>query len=298
MELKACPVCGSARISFFTAGYDFHYANDGKFSADRCEACDLVFMNPMPSPQELGRFYPSDYYSFESPTLPKGGRVLIRRLLGLHKRTLVPSFAKPGTILDVGCGAGQYLFEMKAKGWRVYGSEFNRSAAIVGRQSGLDVREGELTMAGFEANMFDFVRLNHSFEHMPNSSEVLTEIKRILKPDGRLFIGVPNVAGLWPRLFGRYWWNFGLPVHTYNFSPKSIRALLEANGFRIERLRYYSDYSGLIGSLQIYLNRNLYPRRSTGPLLSNWLLRIPAHYLSRLCDLLRIGDCIEVISSK
>jgi SAM-dependent methyltransferase len=298
VEYSRCPSCASERIVRHFIGHDFQLANEGDFRTDRCESCQLIFMNPMPSVTELKRFYPQNYYSFEEPSLPSGLRYRLRRLLGMQKKTLLPEFARPGTMLDIGCGAGQYLTEMRAKGWKVYGSELSALAAAAGQRTGLDIRPGELIEAGFDPAMFDFIRSNHSFEHIPNSAEVLREIHRILKPDGKLFLGLPNVASAWARLFGKYWWNFGLPVHTYNFSPRSIRVLLEANGFKVERIRYYSDYSGLTGSAQIYLNRNLRPRRSSGRLLSNWVLRVPAHYLCRLFDLLHVGDCMEVIAVK
>jgi SAM-dependent methyltransferase len=298
IEYTRCPSCASDRIALHIVGNDFQLANEGDFRTDRCDACGLIFMNPMPSVAELKRFYPDQYYSFEGPSLPAGPRYLLRRLLGLQKKTLVPAFPQPGTMLDIGSGAGQYLLEMRAKGWQVYGSELSPLAAAAGRCAGLDIREGELTAAGFDTGMFDFVRSNHSFEHIPNSGQVLQEIRRILKPDGKLFLGVPNVEGAWARLFGKYWWNYGVPVHTYNFSPRSIRVLLESHGFAVERIRYYSDYTGLTGSTQIFVNRQLRPRRPTGPILSNWVLRVPAHYLCRLLDLVQLGDCIEVIAAK
>lgn len=298
VEYAKCPSCASERIRPHILGNDFHTAHEGDFRTYRCEACELIFMNPMPTVAELKRFYPEHYYSFEEPSPPSGLRFALRRALGMQKKTLVPAFAQPGTMLDIGCGAGQYLLEMRAKGWQVYGSELSSLGAAAGQRAGLDIRAGELPAAGFPSGMFDFVRSNHSFEHIPNSAEVLREIRRIMKPDGSLFLGLPNVAGAWARLFGKYWWNFGVPVHTYNFSPRSIRVLLESNGFAVQRIRYYSDYSGLVGSLQIYLNRNLRPRRSHGPILSNWALRLPAHYLCRLFDLMHIGDCMEIIAVK
>src|ERR1700761_6928565 len=89
VEYAKCPNCASGRISRHIVGNDFQYANEGDFRTDRCESCSLIFMNPMPSVAELKRFYPDDYYSFESPSLPGGLRYLLRRLLGLQKKTFV-----------------------------------------------------------------------------------------------------------------------------------------------------------------------------------------------------------------
>lgn len=294
--LHRCPVCQSSAIRTHIEGVDYHYRTPGLFTASRCDDCGLQFVNPMPSAADLGALYPDDYYSYQPPRLLGGPKQWLKALVGLRKKTMLPHFDRPGTMLDIGCGAGQYLLEMQARGWKVYGAELSKAAAAAGRAAGLDIRGGELMSAGFESGMFDFVRSNHSFEHIPNPQPVLAEIRRVLKPDGKLFIGVPNVDGAMARLFGRYWWYVGLPVHTYGYNPRNLSMLLRDNGFAVERVRYYSDYGGTLGSLQIYLNRNDFPRSSDGRVVRSLLLRLPGQYLARLLDLFRQGDCIEVIA--
>jgi SAM-dependent methyltransferase len=296
MALSACPLCGCPKIAPFVVAQDFHYGIEGDYSTDRCADCHVVFLNPMPTNADLAVLYPTDYYSYQKPSLPSGHRHFLRRILGFDRRTLLPKFPAPGTMLDLGCGAGHYLLKMRAKGWTVYGSELSEAAAAAGRSAGLDIRGGELHSAHFDAGMFDFVRLNHSFEHMYNPYEILAEIKRILKPEGLLFIGIPNISGFWARLFGKYWWNFGAPVHTFNYNAFNASLLLEKAGFEVERIRYHSDYSGLLGSAQIYAGRNKVPRRSTGFFTKSWLLRPVGQYASRLLDLFKQGDCIEIIA--
>ncbi len=297
-RFEHCPVCRSKRLVPALTSIDFHYQTPGLFSADRCQECGLFFVNPMPSANDLAALYPDDYYSYQPPRLMHGPKQWLKALVGLRKRTLVPSFPAPGTMLDIGCGAGQYLLEMQARGWKVFGAELSRAAAAAGRQAGLDIRGGELMDAGFADGMFDFVRSNHSFEHIPNPEPVLRTIRRILKPDGRLFIGVPNIDGTMARLFGRYWWYVGLPVHTYSYNPRNLSMLLQRCGFEVERVRYYSDYGGTLGSLQIYLNRNDRPPTSNGRVVRSMLLRLPGQYLARLMDLFQAGDCIEVIARR
>jgi SAM-dependent methyltransferase len=296
-RLDKCPACESNDVGHFRTSVDYHYQIPGEFSADKCRSCGLEYINPMPTAADLEALYPDDYYSYEVPTLPQGMKQVLKRLVGLKKRTYVPPFASPGRMLDIGCGAGQYLLEMRAAGWQVHGSELNRHGAAAGRQAGLDIRGGELMQAGYDSNSFDFIRSNHSFEHIPNPMPVLAEIRRLLKSDGKLFIGVPNVDGWMARLFGRYWWYVGLPVHTFGYNPSSITALLTRSGFRVEKVRYHSDYGGVLGSLQILANRKRLPRSSDGRIVRSMLLRLPAQYFARTLDLLGGGDCIEVIAS-
>jgi SAM-dependent methyltransferase len=297
-KLSQCPCCNNADIQFHSAGHDFHYRNEGLFSTDRCQNCGLIFMNPMPGVPQLARFYGTDYYSFQPPAYEPVFKTRLRRLLGLERHTHIPVFSKPGVMVDIGCGAGHYLLRMRAKGWQVFGSELSNQAAQTGQTNGLDIRAGQLFEAGFSDAMFDFVRSNHSFEHMPNPGEVLNEMHRIMKPDGKLFIGIPNVAGFWARLFGVYWWNLGLPVHVHNYTPTAAQILLERHGFRVERIIHNSEWSGLLGSLQIYLNRNDHTRTPEGRVVRNKLLRLPAFWLSKVLDFFGQGDCIEIICVK
>lgn len=291
-----CICCGSTSFAHHLTGWDYHYGAAGEFTSVRCEGCGLVRIDPMLRADQLALLYPQDYYSFRSPELPGAVKQAIKRVIGLGRRTLLPRFEKAGVMLDVGCGAGQYLLEMRHRGWQVFGSELSSQAAQAGRAVGLDIRSGELTDAGFESGMFDFVRLNHSFEHIPNPGEILDEIRRIIKPTGWLFIGVPNSAGLMAKLFGRYWWYVGLPVHTYTYNPANLRGLLARHGFHTEKVRFHSDYGGVLGSVQILLNRNSAPRTSDGRVIRSAALRLPAQYLARTLDFLRAGDCIELLA--
>jgi SAM-dependent methyltransferase len=303
--LEACPVCDGRDVRPYLRARDAHNQIPGEFSTSRCGSCGLVFMNPMPSVAELAALYPSGYYSYVTPDKAVGfrralaaARNLAIKLLGFERRTLVPKFVRPGVMLDVGCGAGLYLLQMRKRGWRVHGSELSAAAAEEGRRQGLDIRGGELTEAGFEAETFDFVRLNHSFEHMPDPVPVLREIRRILKADGKLFVGVPNLASAAAKVFGRYWWNFGVPLHTYNYSAHNLSLLLERHGFTVVRLRYYSHYTAILGSLQILANRKRRPGIDTGPILNSWMLRLLTQPLARTLDLFHLGDCIELICTQ
>ena len=297
MPLAACPCCGESTRKPYVRTRDFHYGLAGEFSTMRCSGCGLVFMDPMPSVADLATLYPEDYYSFQPPRLQPAWRRFVKRWLGLQRYTYVPHFAKPGRMLDLGCGSGEYLLEMKDRGWEVYGSELSTAAAEAGRRSGLDIRSGELRAAGFPDAYFDFVRLNHSLEHIPNPLDVLPEVRRVLKPGGRLFIGVPNVDGLWARLFGRYWWYLTLPVHAFQYSPSNLTRLLERTGFRTLEVRYNSDAGGNLGSLQLWLKRNS-AKPADGALVRSIPLRSLATAISKLVDLVRMGDCMEIIATR
>ena len=69
-RLDECPICRSARLRHKLTDGDYHYQIVGQFSADECQDCALVFVNPMPSARDLAALYPDDYYAYQPPRLP------------------------------------------------------------------------------------------------------------------------------------------------------------------------------------------------------------------------------------
>ncbi|MGA3092559.1 MAG: class I SAM-dependent methyltransferase [Terriglobales bacterium] len=297
-EVRYCPLCGQGGFRPVVQAPDRHYGNRGLFQIVECVTCGLNFLNPMPTVDYLSGAYPTDYYAYQPATPePRKSRILnsVKRVLR-PDTTGDPRFEKPGAVLDIGCGSGTFLAAMRERGWQVQGVEFDNLAAERGRQEGLDIFAGTIDAAKYPSSTFDYVRSNHSFEHVHNPREVLLEIRRIVKPTGLLFIGVPNVKGLMARLYGTYWWYLGAPVHPFGYSPATLGRLLAETGFKIERVNYNSKYAGVVGSIQLYLNRNNARVGDDGQIARNRFLRLIGHWAARLTDLLRMGDCIEVIA--
>jgi SAM-dependent methyltransferase len=298
--LERCPACEATAQHQLCVTRDRHYGIGGEYRVAQCDACELVFLNPMYEDSELAALYPKDYYAYQDRFQTNGaGKRFIKRLIGYQTGTKDPKFDRPGTVLDVGCGTGWFLDRMRNEGWQTYGVEISESAARLGmKQAGLNIFGGTLMDANFAADFFDYVRLNHSFEHMANPNQTLEEVFRILKPGGEVLIGVPNYSSLNARVFGRYWWYFGIPVHPFNYSVRNLRTLLKRNGFEVRTLTYNSDSSGVLGSIQIWLNRNSGKKSTEGLLMNALPLKIGCHWVAKVFDQFRQGDAIEVISRK
>lgn len=298
--IKRCPLCTSEnKLNLIYIAADYHYRIHGLFPIVRCEVCTLVFLNPVPSEEELTRLYPPSYYSYQSFKKKNKFKAFIRGLLFFNIETKDPFFSLPGRMLDIGCGSGSFLHAMREKGWETYGVEVNTAAAELGRKSaGLEIISGNLLDAAFPENHFDYIRLNHSFEHLLNPNEILMEIYRILRPDGKVLIGVPNIDGLNARIFKKYWWYLGAPVHPFNYSVRTLSYIVEKHHFVIDSVKFNSDYSGVLGSLQIFLNRNTDKISTEGRLFNNPALVLFSHWISKLVDGLKLGDAIEIICTK
>ena len=298
MPSSECIVCGSKENLPLFRTRDRHYGITGEFDIVICPSCGLVRIDPMPTEEELATYYSQSYYAYK-PIPPDSLWTSFKQWLA---RSPIPNhdpdFEKPGDFLDIGCGSGTYLARMQKRGWRAQGVEPSAYGVENGRKSGLKISHGTLIEAGFADESFDYVRSNHSFEHMPNPKEVLREIHRILRPNGQVFIGIPNIDSIPYRIFGIFWWYMGAPVHTYTYSPSTITKLLTDTGFKVKKIYFNSNHASFIGSLQIYLNRNSTRRSDQGWVLRSKPLIIATNPLARICDLIHRGDAIEVICEK
>lgn len=105
---------------------------------------------------------------------------------------------EPGnSILDVGCGTGEFLFRLKNKFVNLYGIDTSSSAIEWAKQKNKDFKnflffEGELKNCRFEDNFFDCCLCLDVLEHTKNPMDILAEIKRILRKDGQLIVSMPN----------------------------------------------------------------------------------------------------------
>ena len=270
--VPACPLCGAAGRPRYGGLRDRLFAAPGVWGVRECGdgACGLLWLDPAPIPEDLGKAYLS-YFTHEDrpPRPPTGLRRLAqaaregylssrwggppagaaRRALGLlvplhpgwkaemgHRAMHLP--ARPGgRLLEVGCGTGDLLAGARDLGWTVTGVDFDAAAVAVARRRGLSVREGDLAAQGFADGSFDAVTMFHLIEHVPDPRALLAECRRVLAPGGRLVVATPNPRSRCHRRFGVSWMGLDPPRHLHLFPPGTLRREAERAGFRAEEVR-------------------------------------------------------------
>lgn len=200
LESTSCPLCGSANGSEFAVRPD-------KLRVVRCGSCHLLFLSPKPSEEALSRFYRTyfekhrmvqlqseRYWSELSRSryqIPASDpRHLLLRRVGVsvkHKR-----------VLDVGCGDGKFLLMCRQLGAKeAVGVEpdANMAQALKSRFE-LDVHPGYLRdLEGFEGR-FDLVTLWDVLEHLSSPMSVISSVRHLLSPSGRIALLTPNADDL------------------------------------------------------------------------------------------------------
>ena len=212
------------------------------FSICKCTQCGLG--HTVPQPEDLGPYYGSGYYGNRHGfTL----RHCIKRRLRFVASSMPRRTGK--RLLDIGCGDGSFLVAAKEAGWEVMGTELNPQPA---RSAGLQVKEGIDEIP--PAEPFDCVTMWHSLEHMRDVKFTLEQIARLLKPEGRLIIAVPDNGGFQARIFRHRWLHVDDPRHLYHFDAGSLQYCLTSTGYAVQRQWHQEFEYDLIGWSQSALN--------------------------------------------
>jgi 2-polyprenyl-3-methyl-5-hydroxy-6-metoxy-1,4-benzoquinol methylase len=254
MERVRCCVCGSKESSQYVQAWDRSHGQPGTFTFVRCRGCGHVYLDPRPTQQEIGQYYPESYKEYTT-RIDDEPNPFIRwnRQYGMAKRCrAVTNRRPPGRLLDVGCGTGLYMDAMRKRGWEVWGEDMTPIAVRFARERfGLDVFEGTLEQAAYPDAHFDVVTLWNVIEHVPDPPATLREIARILRPGGLVVMGTPNVDALDAHVFGRYWALWEAPRHFNVFSPETLGRVLRQEGFdAVTSESIVGTWFGTITSLQ------------------------------------------------
>lgn len=162
----------------------------------------------------------SDKYEYSNYLKRRSKLAVLYRVKWLYPRivSLVGD-----SFLDVGCGIGDMLaFHRGALGVDV--NPYNVSFC---KSRGLQAALMPFDQIPFESNSFDAVLLDNVLEHITDPKNLIEEIKRVLRPDGTLVIGVPGLKGQSSDL-----------DHKIFYNEASLETLAERSGFRVNKYMY------------------------------------------------------------
>jgi 2-polyprenyl-3-methyl-5-hydroxy-6-metoxy-1,4-benzoquinol methylase len=161
------------------------------------------------------------------------------------------------SILDIGCGTGDFLAAAKNKGWSVVGIEPNENAKNLATKK---VNTPHTKVSSFYKNIeallkdkgdekFDVITMWHVLEHVYNLEEYIRNLEKLLKPNGSLLIAVPNYNSFDAKYYGKFWAAYDVPRHLWHFSQKSIAKLFGENNMEVIQtipMKFDSYYVSLL----------------------------------------------------
>ena len=186
----------------------------------------LLYTHPKPGDEQLKAYYPQEGYISHSNQLKSFFDFLYHavRYFSLRKkvRFIKPFKSKAGALLDVGAGTGSFIRAAKRSGWDVKGIEPDSVARGIANTKNANTVFSLKTLSSLKTASYDVITLWHVLEHLPNLQEDLKTFKRLLKPNGRIIVAVPNFNSFDAIYFKGFWAAYDVPRHLWHFSQDSI----------------------------------------------------------------------------
>ena len=196
-----------------------------------CSHCGLVFLDPMPTADEIERYYRDEYREHYHGASKPRAKALLRDERGARERVamLAPLLRKGQRVLDIGAGTGAFVAAANAAGWKAEGIEPHHGFASFAREHyRATIHACLLEEAPLVDGSFDLITSSHVFEHLRNPEEAFARVHRLLKSGGEFHINVPDIAD--PQRTPSARWHFG---HVHGFTRETLSMLAWRSGFEI-----------------------------------------------------------------
>jgi len=234
-----CPLCGST-------GAVRLYREHRSLEIKKCSGCSLIYTSPRVKEPEQTYHGQYERYLTEAKLI-FSGRATHHRDPNYREELELLERHRPsrGRLLDVGCNMGMLMRIARERGWRPVGVEPSPALhRIATEQLGLEVHNCLLPeLPDSEDRAYDVVALSDVFEHISEPRPFLRAVARFLKPDGILYLKVPNAR--WNILkqqmlqaLGRtpsegVWDSY---EHVVHYDHDSLMRMLAAEGYKAREL--------------------------------------------------------------
>lgn len=217
-EHRPCSVCGSHESQTLSR-YDRRLKH---LHTLVCGHCGLIRTDPMPTDAEISRYYAHEYrFDYQlAGSAPSRAHVTRRTQEAEERMVLLAPVLQPGAeLLDVGCGSGEFLACLARTGCRGIGIDPGAAYAEYARDSlGLDITVTDLENAGFSPERFDVLTAHHVVEHLPDPVGILRRMRDLIRPDGVVYISVPDMTpGDRPAFLRLHF------AHVHGFTPPTLK---------------------------------------------------------------------------
>lgn len=249
-KLERCPICKSDKTTNHIICQD-HMITGESFAITRCSNCSFLFTNPRPNKENISLYYQSDKYishSNQANNLTNFIYKIVRSYTLQNKIKLINTITSEKSILDFGCGTGEFLNKCKLNNWKINGFEPDQDA----RNQATTLTNINVCENINELNQLDkvsLITLWHVLEHIPNLNTTIDLLKSKLSKHGKFLIAVPNYKSYDAKIYKEHWAAWDVPRHLYHFSQATMKLFLNNHGLKIYNtipMKFDSFYVSLL----------------------------------------------------
>ncbi|MCX7937420.1 MAG: class I SAM-dependent methyltransferase [Chlorobi bacterium] len=228
-EVIACPFCGSTEALRVRSIDDIV----------QCDRCETVYLRTRPRSDALYQLYQHYAHDGSHMRLPRTREEIEHT--NLRRREFVSEaleFVEPeGTWLDIGCGWGAMLDEVRSRGFTPRGIELTRACVDFATMIlGIPVSNSDFLDSTIPPATCTVISMVHVLEHLPYPAETLRKVHATLI-EGGLFCGiVPNFNSLCSELLLDGWAWLDPNFHYVHYTPTTLEQRLAEAGFTLERM--------------------------------------------------------------
>lgn len=234
-----CPVCDSQKVILWSIRRWQMPGNQREYKYLKCLECFTIFCDPRPTRQELSVFYENhfNYHWYNN-------HLALKKIQAAHRwHRMANVFDKyqihRGELLDIGCGHGLFLSAARRANWRTIGIDFPSLATQYAKNKlGFNTVENSLHSAIADSKIplgrFNLITAWHYLEHDEEPVETMKAISKLLAPNGKVLIAMPNAESLGMKNRKEEWvWCQPPYVHIFHFSHTSLSLLALRAGLNV-----------------------------------------------------------------
>ena len=223
-----CRMCGSKKIEKNIIASNYHGRHlwgKEKFQIYLCKKCACYFLDNIESEKDFyKKYYPKEYLLKPS---------FLDKFFGWFRKNIVennpPVGGKKIRILDIGCGNGNFLESLNDKKFEKFGVEIKNNKLI---PKNIKMFLGDINKLNFGKEKFDVITAWHVLEHLPNPSQTLLLLNKLLNKSGKIFLAVPNSNCLGFKIGKEYCFHLDSPRHLFVPNKINLKKLLIETAYK------------------------------------------------------------------
>lgn len=209
-----------------------------------CQKCGLGIIN-LDLNKDYSSNYDEEYFEYQESTSSFLTRFI--ELFSLTREEFVLKYRIGiNSILDIGCGVGSFLNNLKNHFKQLSGTELNENAKKIALSKNKEIKiiDNRLLIL----DKYDVVTMWHVLEHINDPLNFLDNIKKNLHNNSTLFIEVPNNNSWNFRIFKKNYNWISVPEHLFFYNEKSLINIFDKLDFKIIKIYYPRQFPLLFSS--------------------------------------------------